>query len=210
MQQAVRVVAPHDRRGGEPRPLRRSLAFAAITAPSRKTVKEPSTGLLLEAEHCVSRFACAQLLASGVRSKRIAGLANVKVYALGVYADAAAVKRALSSRFKGKAASDSDVAEAVKDLHDVERNLQLVFARSVDGATVAGALSERLEGKVGKASPALAAFKAAFTGAKLERGSVVDLSASRGGKLTVQLGGKQTVIVSQPLVDALMDAYLVR
>jgi hypothetical protein len=191
MQQAVRVVAPHERRGGEPRPMRRALAFAAIVAPARTSVKEPSTGLSLEAEHCVSRFACAQLLASGVRSKRVAGLANVKVYALGLYADAAAVKRALSARFKGKAASGSDVAEAVKDLHDVERNLQLVFARSVDGATVAGALSERLEGKVGKASPALATFKAAFAGAKMERGSVVNLSASRGGKLTVQLLGGQ-------------------
>ena len=148
MQQCVRVVLPSERRAA--RTLRRPFAFAAIALPARgsaKFVQEPSTGLHLEAEHCVNRFACTQLQSTGVRVKRIAGL-GVKVYALGIYVDAIAVKRVLAAKFKGKAPTAEACAEAVISLTDVERNLQLVFARSVDGATVASALAERLESKV--------------------------------------------------------------
>jgi hypothetical protein len=146
MQQCVRVVLPSERRAA----LRRPFAFAAIALPARgsKFVQEPSTGLHLEAEHCVNRFACAQLQSTGVRVKRIAGTVGVKVYALGIYVDATAVKRVLAAKFKGKAPTAEACAEAVISLTDVERNLQLVFARSVDGATVASALAERLESKV--------------------------------------------------------------
>jgi hypothetical protein len=148
MQQCVRVVLPSERRAA--RTLRRPFAFAAIALPARgsKFVQEPSTGLHLEAEHCVNRFACAQLQSTGVRVKRIAGALGVKVYALGIYVDATAVKRVLAAKFKGKAPTAEACAEAVISLTDVERNLQLVFARSVDGASVASALAERLESKV--------------------------------------------------------------
>ncbi len=63
--------------------------------------------------------------------------------------------------------------------------------------------------QLGKASPALAAFKAAFAGAKLERGSVVSLSSSKGGKLRVVVNGKQTPVIAAPeLCTALWDIYL--
>jgi hypothetical protein len=88
---------------------------------------------------------------------------------------------------------------------DAEKTLRLVFARGVKADAVADALAERLEPKargsapersvpqnvrslaspqLGKASPALAAFKAAFAGASINRGTVVTLSAAKGGKLT--------------------------
>jgi hypothetical protein len=63
--------------------------------------------------------------------------------------------------------------------------------------------------QLGKASPALAAFKAAFAGAALTRGSVVTLSASRGGALTACVAGAAKPPIASPeLCRALFDIYL--
>jgi hypothetical protein len=63
--------------------------------------------------------------------------------------------------------------------------------------------------QLGKGSPALAAFKAAFSGATLSRGTVVTLSAARGGKLTaVVAGAAKAPIASPELCRALFDIYL--
>jgi len=113
---------------------------------------------------------------------------------------------------------------------DAEKTLRLVFARGVKADAVADALAERLEPKargsapersvpqnvrslaspqLGKASPALAAFKAAFAGASINRGTVVTLSAAKGGKLTCVVAGKaQKRIASPELCRALFDIYL--
>ena len=63
--------------------------------------------------------------------------------------------------------------------------------------------------QLGKASPALAAFKAAFKDAAINRGTVVTLSAAKGGKLTCVVAGKaQKPIASPELCRALFDIYL--
>jgi hypothetical protein len=63
--------------------------------------------------------------------------------------------------------------------------------------------------QLGKGSPALAAFKAAFSGATLNRGTVVTLSAARGGKLTaVVAGAAKAPIASPELCRALFDIYI--
>ncbi len=63
--------------------------------------------------------------------------------------------------------------------------------------------------QLGKASPALKAFKAAFAGATIARGTVITLSAGRGGKLTpVVAGAPKPAIASPELCRALFDIYL--
>ena len=63
--------------------------------------------------------------------------------------------------------------------------------------------------QLGKASPVLAAFKAAFAGAAINRGTVVTLSAAKGGKLTCNVGGKAAKPIASPeLCRALFDIYL--
>jgi len=94
---------------------------------------------------------------------------------------------------------------------DAEKSLRLVFARGVKADAVADALAERLEPKLGKASPALAAFKAAFAGAFITRGTVVTLAVQRGGKLSCCVAGKAAKPIASPeLCRALFDIYLGR
>lgn len=63
--------------------------------------------------------------------------------------------------------------------------------------------------QLGRASPALEAFKDAFKGAKLNRGSVVNLCCSKGGRLSVSVDGRAAKpILSAPLCSALFDVYL--
>ena len=55
----------------------------------------------------------------------------------------------------------------------------------------------------------LAAFKAAFAGAAISRGTVVTLSAAKGGKLTCNVGGRAAKPIASPeLCRALFDIYL--
>ena len=115
-----------------------------------------------------------------------------------------AAKRALEKAHKGKPVTPALIADFLK-AESVDKSLRLVFARGVDGKTISEAFAERL-----KAAPAapVAALKAALSALKLERGSVLSLSAS-SGKLTVTSGAaKPTTIASKELVSALFAAYL--
>ena len=107
MQQLARAFV---RPGDERRPARAPLPFAALSgslAASRPKLRtERHTGLEFPAEFCSrGRDGCAQLEGVGVRAKRIAGLKNVNVYALGIYIDEAAALKALAPKHKAKPAA---------------------------------------------------------------------------------------------------------
>jgi hypothetical protein len=94
------------RRSAPRRPLFAALsAGGAGAAVAPKLLREPRTGLDFPPEFCSrGRKGCAQLEGVGVRAKRIAGL-KVNVYALGIYFDEAAAKKALGPKHKGKPAA---------------------------------------------------------------------------------------------------------
>lgn len=187
------------------RPLLAALSFRQAR-PVQPPQTERHTGLVFPGEFCSrGEEGCAQLEGVGLRAKRVAGLASVNVYALGVYVDEAALVKLLA----GKHTSATPALFAAVAGADVEKSLRLVFARSVDGSAVSDALAERLQPLLGAGSPALAAFRAAFAGAKLTKGSVVTLAAARGGALRVVVAGRAAPPIAAPaLCRAVFDIYL--
>jgi hypothetical protein len=121
------------------------------------------------------------------------------VFARGVKADA--VADALAERLEPKARRAD---------HSLFRCTWRARACACACAFTHASLRARTQ-QLGKGSPALAAFKAAFSGATLNRGTVVTLSAARGGKLTaVVAGAAKAPIASPELCRALFDIYLGR
>ena len=99
---------PEQQRPAVPRraPLFAAISFGASPRASLKPRVEPKTGLEFPELFCSrGKDGCAELQGVGVRAKRIAGLKDVNVYALGIYVEEAALDRAVKPKHKGKAAA---------------------------------------------------------------------------------------------------------
>ena len=201
------------------RPLRQARALAAnangaLGVPDAvKFVTEPKTGLRLPGEFCVrgQTSDCAPLAGMGVRVKRIAGV-GVKVYACGLYVHPKQARDALGDAHVGRGVAEVAGDQAVFDalLRDarVTKTVRLTFARNLDSAKIADALSERLRPALGKDSKSLRTFEAYFDGVTFLKGQSLTFSAD-GGALTTSIRGKRVgVIEDAEMCVALFDAYL--
>ena len=201
------------------RPLRQARALAAnangaLGVPDAvKFVTEPKTGLRLPGEFCVrgQTSDCAPLAGMGVRVKRIAGV-GVKVYACGLYVHPKQARDALGDAHVGRGVAEVAGDQAVFDalLRDarVTKTVRLTFARNLDSAKIADALSERLRPALGKDSKSLRTFETYFDGVTFLKGQSLTFSAD-GGKLTTSIRGKRVgVIDNAEMCVALFDAYL--
>lgn len=201
------------------RPLRQARALAAnangaLGVPDAvKFVTEPKTGLRLPGEFCVrgQTSDCAPLAGMGVRVKRIAGV-GVKVYACGLYVHPKQARDALGDAHVGRGVAEVAGDQAVFDalLRDarVTKTVRLTFARNLDSAKIADALSERLRPALGKDSKSLRTFETYFDGVTFLKGQSLTFSAD-GGKLTTSIRGKRVgVIDDAEMCVALFDAYL--
>lgn len=203
------------------RPLRQARALAAnangaLGVPDAVAfVVEPKTGLRLPGEFCVrgQTSDCAPLAGMGVRVKRIAGV-GVKVYACGLYVHPKQARDALGDAHVGRGVAEVAGDQAVFDalLRDarVTKTVRLTFARNLDSAKIADALSERLRPALGKDSKSLRTFEAYFDGVTFLKGQSLTFSAD-GGALTTSIRGKRVgVIDDAEMCVALFDAYLGR
>lgn len=175
-------------------------------AGGKAAVTEPETGLSLPGEACEKAGSC-HAAHVGVRKKRIAGLASVKVYAVGLYVDTKKAAAQLGARWKGKPADDALFMEVAKAA-DVYKRATLVFARNVKGAAIKDALSEYVEPALGPFHPAALEFNSYFEGVTLKKGSALSFTAS-GGSLATTLDGKELGTIPNALLcEAIFTAYL--
>lgn len=160
-------------------------------------------------------------LGAGVREKQIAFL-KVKVYAVGVYAEGQ-VRASLKS-WTGKSAAELATDDAVyKELAEapVEKALQIVLARDVDGATFWGALDEALVprlkagGAGADGDKALAALGDVFRSRSLKKGFVITFTWVQPTSLKIALSespsaplNNEASIESKALLSALFDVFL--
>ncbi|EFN51273.1 hypothetical protein CHLNCDRAFT_55230 [Chlorella variabilis] len=190
-------------------------------------VQEKRTGTVFpgELEYCAGRRGCPAIAGAGARTKRIAGVKNLDIYALGLFVDPSAVRGALQGKFRG-----ADPASLAKDqkLFDgsdctrlsaaelvshegIEKTLRIVITSGmVKQRPFLEALEERLEPPLKQAGEleALQRFKRQFDGAPFRRGLQITFCAS-GTKLTTTIDGKQVgTIASRQLTRALLDIYL--
>ncbi|GFH31120.1 chalcone_isomerase domain-containing protein [Haematococcus lacustris] len=111
---------------------------------------EPQTGLPYPADYCVFGTSnCPQLAGLGVRVKKILGLKNINIYALGIYVDSAAAKKALGSKFKSldkeTLANSQALLDEVLACESIEKTLRLVISfGALKRSQFVEALNERL------------------------------------------------------------------
>lgn len=156
------------------------------------------------------------LVGMGVRTKTIFG---VKVYAAGLYVDAAAAREALA-RWKGVGAQALAEDRAFRQAlahGSFGRSLRLVFCRDVDAEDVREAFEESLGPRVKAAAKrglpggeeALRRFRGFFDAGELEEGDEIVFSAWPDGRLVTRVKGREPrVVESQALCQALFDVYL--
>ena len=192
-------------------------AFALAALPlAGQTHKDPSTGVEFPTSLMPPGGTAAHTLTgTGVRTRT---MLKVKVYAFGLYVDAAGAKAALGT-WAGKTAAQlqGDNAFYGKILERTfAMTMRLVMTRDVDGATMAeafdGALRPRVQAAAGKGMPggeaALDQFRAFFSD-KVTNGTELVFSCTPEGHFTTSIAGTQKPDIHSPaLCWALFDVYL--
>lgn len=152
----------------------------------------------------------------GVRTKTFL---NVKVYAVGLYVDAAAAREALedwAAKSPKELEKDKSLYARLLDM-DIGMTLRLVMTRNVGGETMANAFDEALAPRVEKAAAemnmpggmeALAKFRSYFGLDKVTDGSILQFSCVDGTLYSNIKGEEAEPIESPALCWALFDVYL--
>eukprot|EP00270_Netrium_digitus_P008006 TRINITY_DN2366_c0_g1_i2.p1 TRINITY_DN2366_c0_g1~~TRINITY_DN2366_c0_g1_i2.p1 ORF type:complete len:331 (+),score=79.53 TRINITY_DN2366_c0_g1_i2:61-993(+) len=175
------------------------------------SVKESITGLEFPRE-----LKSSKLLGLGVRNKKLLGLKNLRIYAFGVYADAASLKDKLGAKY---ASSKLDSVALLKDVikQDVVLTVRLVISyRGLKIGQVRSAFQESLGGKLkelgGSAEDKRALdnytsfFKDEF---QLHRGTVIDLTRGPGHTLHTTIDGREVGFVKNATVcRCVFELYL--
>lgn len=192
-------------------------AFALAALPlAGQTYKDPSTGVEFPTTLTPpGGTSIHTLTGTGVRTRT---MLKVKVYAFGLYVDAAGAKAALGA-WAGKTAAQlqGDNAFYGKILErGFAMTMRLVMTRDVDGATMGeafdGALRPRVQDAAGRGMPggeaALDQFRAFFA-AEVTNGTELVFSCTPEGRFTTSIAGTQKPDIDSPaLCWALFDVYL--
>lgn len=193
------------------------LACAVLATPlAAQTVTEPSSGVSFPVALAVEG---GQHTLTGVGLRTRTMLA-VKVYAFGVYVDAAGARGALAS-FAGRDARalsrDNAFYDAMLQMR-FPMSLRLVMTRNVTGEQMGeafdGALRPRVVAAAGRNMPggeaALDRFRAFFSADRLTEGTVLTFTCNNG-TLASSIGTQAQPAISSPaLCWALFDVYLGR
>ena len=190
-----------------------SLLMVAAVALQSSEVTEPNTQVKFPVE--LQAAAGSQALAgTGVRTRT---MLKVKVYAFGLYVDAAGARMALAA-WRGKSAADLGRDQALYNAllkGGFPMTLRLVMTRDVGADQMSEAFNEALGPRVAQAeqrgmtggAEALTRFRGFFTD-RLTKGTEL-VFAREGNTLKVSIGGKDAgEIDNGALAWALFDVYL--
>lgn len=192
-----------------------ALALAPLPLTAQ-TYRDPGTGVEFPTSLTPPGGTAAQALTgTGVRTRT---MLKVKVYAFGLYVDAAGAKSALGA-WAGKPAAQlqGDNAFYAKLLErGFAMTLRLVMTRDVDGSTMAeafdGALRPRVQEAAGKGmtggEAALDQFRGFFAD-QVTKGTELVFACTPEGRFTTSIAGAQKPDIESPaLCWALFDVYL--
>ncbi|KAK9835190.1 hypothetical protein WJX81_004766 [Elliptochloris bilobata] len=179
--------------------------------------KEAKTGTQFPGTFChLRKKDCPSIVGVGARAKRLLGVKNVDVYALGLYVDSAAVKEKVAPKYRDQAPgalSDSQqLLDEVACCNEVEKTLRIVVTSGLVNQSrftkgIRESLTQPLQ-KAGALQP-LDDFEARFAGAEFHKGMEVAFSNTRSGGLALRIGGKDAGVVdSQKFTDAFFGLYM--
>ncbi|CAI9107829.1 OLC1v1007297C1 [Oldenlandia corymbosa var. corymbosa] len=161
-----------------------------------------------------------RLLGVGLRRKCILGLKNIDVYAFGVYADDADIKKVLSENYGNLSVSElKEIKKLREDLMESDVSmtvrLQIVYGKlSIKSVRSAfeDSVGSRLKKFGGGADhkELLQRFTSQFKDEyKIPRGSIIDLSRDQGYVLRTKIDGKEVgSIESKLLCRSILDLYI--
>ena len=189
-------------------------ALLLIAAAQGSEVTEPNTKVKFPTE--LETAAGPQVLTgTGVRTRT---MLKVKVYAFGLYVDAAGARGALAA-WRGKTAADLAKDETLYQAllkGQFPMTLRLVMTRDVGGEQMASAFNEALGPRVAAAAQngmpggaeALATFRGFFA-SELKSGTELLFTWATPSTLHVTIGGQKAgAIDNAALAWALFDVYL--
>ncbi|KAL3517579.1 hypothetical protein ACH5RR_020168 [Cinchona calisaya] len=192
-------------------PMWGSLSLSDTSAP----VTESKTGMSFPSVLKDSQ----RLLGIGLRKKAILGLKNIDVYAFGVYADDADIKKLLSEKYATLSTEElKERKELKEDLMESDISmtvrLQIVYGR-LSIRSVRNAFEESVGSRLRKFGGSdnkelLERFTSQFKDDyKIPRGSIIDLSRDQGYVLRTTIDGKEVgSIQSKLLCRSIFDLYI--
>ncbi len=193
------------------------LAAAALAVPaSAQTVNDPASGVAFPVEMTGANGTRQALAGTGLRTRTFL---NVKIYAFGLYVDAAGARSALSS-FSGRQAAqlerDNTFYDALLRM-SFPMTMRLSMIRNITGEQMSEAFDEALRPRVVAAASrnmpggeaALTQFRSYFSLDRLTEGVELVFTCTPDGTMHTTVSGEaKPAINSRALCWALFDVYL--
>ncbi|KAF8024383.1 hypothetical protein BT93_F1539 [Corymbia citriodora subsp. variegata] len=197
----------------------KAAAAASSSSGSESYAEEPATGVKFQTSLALPGCSTSlSLVGTGYREKVFA-IIGVKVYAAGLY-----VHPSISSKldaWKGKSAAD--ILENRSLFNSIfqaplEKSLQIVLVRDVDGKTFWDALDDAISPRIKSLTPidqsALSTFRSIFQGRPLKKGTSIFLTWLDSSKMQVSVSSDgvpsrtDATIESENVTFALFDVFL--
>ncbi|KAK9858010.1 hypothetical protein WJX84_001910 [Apatococcus fuscideae] len=182
--------------------------FASASAAGSQQILEP--GL-----YCPDRTGsapCPVLIGLGQRQKRLLGLKNVSVYAVGLYLDPSKARQLVQKQpGLSPAALDKLYGELIQETESQKTLRMVITFGKVNADNFYSALSERLKPqmKTPEDEAALEEFGSRFRGVKFYKGMPLAFTTAGHGKLTTRIDEKEVgTTISLGLTRALFNTYL--
>jgi len=179
--------------------------------------KESRTGTPFPKDFChLSKANCPSLMGVGSRRKRLLGMKNVDVYALGFYIDEEAAQKALGPKF-GSAESSSleknqSLCDEVVNSKDIEKTVRIVITSGMlNHDRFLGGLKESLVPACKKAGDveSLPQFEQLFEGAEFKKGMELAFTSTKAGGLAARIDSRDVGEVgSSSFTRAFFGLYL--
>lgn len=195
----------------------RSSNAAAVVEIEKGGKKEPKSGMSFPGKVCLAgdKSSCVDLAGVGVRKKRLAGIKDIKAYAVGVYFSNNDIRRTAHERAvtQARANDEEPVEKLLNGVMQKGKNiirLVVVFPRAT-GNMISRSLDDQIGNKLKKSGhyKDFEDFSTAFVGEKFRKGTVITFSAAKNGTLTTFIDGqKKNSVRSLPVCNALVDLYL--
>ncbi|KAF9587859.1 hypothetical protein IFM89_006113 [Coptis chinensis] len=191
---------------------------SSFSSGSTEYVIEPNTDVkfqtYLSLPGCSSPLA---LIGTGYREKVFA-IIGVKVYAVGLYANLTVLENLNAS--KGPSAADSQDSSYLLSLiyqAPLEKSLQIILVRDIDGKTFWDALDSAISPRIKAPTPtdesALSNFRSIFQGRPLKNGTLIFLTWLEPSKMIVSISSNglpsrvDATIESININSALFDVF---
>ena len=182
-------------------------------------LKEKRTGVEFAGEFCFhKKHNCPSITGVGTRTKKVAGIKSIDVYALSLYVDEAKIvhslmqQRYFAHKTPEQIAKHPHLFQELCNAETVEKSLVLVISSGlVKRKNFLEALETRLAPPLAKLkeSAVLETFKEQFDGVEFKKGLEISFTFLDGKTVTTMADGRElNTVHSKALSKTLLDLYL--